>query len=182
MRTGYPLSVSQRLSTASTCSISLSERGRPRKMPCHFSRHPRQHVAVACWTMKIGCPRIGVCRPSFRGAAGANRSSTNRRPCSNTTGSVFSARCARSWGPNRKRLRNLLRSNAVNKSSRSRMGDRHCRGRTKDGMSFSSCSWCASWILYSTPYFASSGFRWASIQAYISARDSGDTEWPRPCM
>ena len=32
---------------------------------------------MACWAMKIGWPRIGVCRPSFFGSAGASRSSMN---------------------------------------------------------------------------------------------------------
>ena len=41
-------------------------------MRCHFARHPRQQVAVACCATKIGCPRIGVCRPSFCGWASAS--------------------------------------------------------------------------------------------------------------
>jgi hypothetical protein len=36
-------------------------------IPCHFLRHPRQQVAVACCAMKTGWPRIGVWRPSLRG-------------------------------------------------------------------------------------------------------------------
>ena len=39
----------------------------------HLHRHPRQHVAVACWALNTGCPRMGVCLPSFGGLAGASR-------------------------------------------------------------------------------------------------------------
>lgn len=104
-----------------TYSICSSVSGRPFGIRCHFSRHPRQHAAVACWATKTGWPRIGVCRPSFFGSAGASRSRSNFLPCSNTTGSVFSARYARSFGPKRNRLRNRLFESAANRSSRSRM-------------------------------------------------------------
>ena len=112
---------SHRARTLSTCSICSSVSGFPRGIWCHFCRQPRQHVAVACWATKIGCPRIGVCRPSFFGSAGASRSTMNCRPCSKTTGSVFSARYARSFTPSRNRLRNLLLARAVKRSSRLRM-------------------------------------------------------------
>ena len=39
--------------------------------------HPRQHVAVACWAMKTGCPFIGVCLPSFFGKSGAGNPGIN---------------------------------------------------------------------------------------------------------
>ena len=39
----------------------------------HLHRHPRQHVAVACCALNTGCPRMGVCLPSFGGMAGASR-------------------------------------------------------------------------------------------------------------
>ena len=54
-------------------------------MPCHFARQPRQQQAVACCAMNTGCPRIGVCLPSFFGAAGASRKRNlprGRQPCS----------------------------------------------------------------------------------------------------
>ncbi len=47
-------SVSHRRRTDRIRSISSSVRTRPRGMPCHFSRQPRQQVAVACWPTKIG--------------------------------------------------------------------------------------------------------------------------------
>ena len=109
------------MSTDSTYWASGSESGWPQGIRCHFSRQPRQHVAVACWAMNTGCPRTGVWRPSFRGAAGASRSRTNCRPCSRITGSVFSIRYACSFGPKRKRLRKLLFARAEKRSSRSRM-------------------------------------------------------------
>lgn len=36
-------------------------------MEYHLFRQPRQQVAVACWAIKTGCPRMGVCLPSFCG-------------------------------------------------------------------------------------------------------------------
>ena len=59
----------------------------PRSRPACPIR-PRRHdglLAVACWATKIGCPRIGVCRPSFFWSASASRSTTNGLPCSSTT-------------------------------------------------------------------------------------------------
>lgn len=38
-----------------------------------FLEEPRQQHAVACCAMKTGWPRMGVCRPSFGGQAGASR-------------------------------------------------------------------------------------------------------------
>ena len=42
----------------------------PLGIACHFSRQPRQQVAVACWATKTGCFPIGVCLPSLGGNAG----------------------------------------------------------------------------------------------------------------
>ena len=39
----------------------------------HFSRQLRQQQAQACCALNTGCPRIGVCLPSFGGFAGASR-------------------------------------------------------------------------------------------------------------
>ena len=39
----------------------------------HFARQLRQQHAQACCALNTGCPRIGVCRPSFGGFAGARR-------------------------------------------------------------------------------------------------------------
>jgi len=52
-----PCSRSQRASAATTCACSSAVSSRPRGMPCHFSRQPRQHVAVACCATNTGCPR-----------------------------------------------------------------------------------------------------------------------------
>ena len=53
--------------------ISSSVSSLPRGIWCHFSMHPRQHVAVACWAVNTGCPRQGVCLPSFTGLAAPTR-------------------------------------------------------------------------------------------------------------
>lgn len=42
------------------------------RIRCHFSRHLRRQVAVACCAINMGCPFIGVCFQSFLGMAGAN--------------------------------------------------------------------------------------------------------------
>ena len=47
-------------STAYFCSSGVNSL--PGRMPCHLNRHWRQQVAVACWAMNTGWPRIGVCR------------------------------------------------------------------------------------------------------------------------
>jgi len=65
------------------CSFSLSTR--PAGIPCHFARHARQHVAVACCAINTGCPRIGVCLPSLGGSAGASRFATKSAACSSIT-------------------------------------------------------------------------------------------------
>ena len=40
-------------------SFCLGVSSLPFRILCHFSRHPLQQVAVACWAIKTGCPRIG---------------------------------------------------------------------------------------------------------------------------
>ena len=42
-------------------------------MECHFIRQERQQQPVACWAMKTGWPRLGVCFPSFAILAGERR-------------------------------------------------------------------------------------------------------------
>ena len=44
-------------STAYFCSSGVNSL--PGRMPCHLNRHWRQQVAVACWAMNTGWPRIG---------------------------------------------------------------------------------------------------------------------------
>src|SRR3546814_1045409 len=69
---------SQRAIAATTWRCSAASSRRPAGMPCHLARQLRQHVAVACWAIKTGWPRIGVCLPSLTGSAGASRFSTIR--------------------------------------------------------------------------------------------------------
>ena len=60
------------ITRSTTKPISLSLSTLPFSIWYHFFKHPRQHVAVACWAINTGCPFIGVCFPSFFGNAGAN--------------------------------------------------------------------------------------------------------------
>src|SRR5699024_3756690 len=53
-------------------SFCLGVSSFPARILCHFSRQPLQQVAVACWAIKTGWPRIGVCFPSFGITAGAS--------------------------------------------------------------------------------------------------------------
>ena len=39
----------------------------------HLFKQLRQQQAQACWAINTGCPRIGVCLPSFGMIAGASR-------------------------------------------------------------------------------------------------------------
>ena len=60
-----PWEISQRRRTERMYAFSSEVRACPLGIECHFSRQPRQHVAVPCWATKIGWLRIGVCLPSF---------------------------------------------------------------------------------------------------------------------
>ncbi len=60
------------IETRYSCSEAVNSR--PFGKWCHFSMQPRQQQAVACWAIKTGWPRIGVCLPSFAGSAGATLS------------------------------------------------------------------------------------------------------------
>ncbi len=65
--------ISAKLSSGSATAATAKPangKARPSAMPCHFARHDRQHFAVACWAMKAGWHRVGVCWPSLRGWAG----------------------------------------------------------------------------------------------------------------
>ena len=68
-----PLRSIHAVNTATIYRCSSAVSSRPGGMPCHLARHPRQQQAVACWAIKTGCPRIGVCRPSLGITAGARR-------------------------------------------------------------------------------------------------------------
>jgi hypothetical protein len=120
----YPLRLSSasshRAMAAITRVCSASDNSCPRSIPCHFSRQPRQQVAVACCATNTGCPRHGVCLPSFCGAAGASRCSMNARACSSTISRPFCARYSRSFGPSLKLRRKRDLFNATVSSSRSR--------------------------------------------------------------
>src|SRR3546814_9310905 len=63
-------------------------------MPCHLARQLRQHVAVACWAIKTGWPRIGVCLPSLTGSAGASRFSTIRSMIAQSANPALPGTCA----------------------------------------------------------------------------------------
>lgn len=79
--------------------ISSSESARPSGMPCHLRRQPRQQQPVACWAMKHGWPRHGVCLPSFGMTAGPRRLRMISRHCASMTGNPFSATQASSRLP-----------------------------------------------------------------------------------
>lgn len=96
--------------TATTRATSASESGRPAGMPCHLARHPRQQVAVACCATNTGWPRIGVWRPSLRGAAGARRSRTILSACAAMVSHPHHATYARSPSESRNRDRNRERA------------------------------------------------------------------------
>src|SRR5271165_3748511 len=93
--------------------------GIPFGIPCHFSRQPRQQVAVACWATKIGWFLIGVCLPSFGGLAGARRSSMNFSPCDITASNPLRSRYSLSAAGSRNRRRKEERASLSNTSSRS---------------------------------------------------------------
>ena len=63
----------------------------PRGTFHHFARQSRQQQAQACWALKTGCPRIGVCLPSFGGFAGARRVRMKSSQCRRITSMPFSA-------------------------------------------------------------------------------------------
>ena len=82
----------------------------------HFSRQLRQQQAHACCALNTGCPRIGVCFPSFGGFAGARRVRTKSSQCLLIVSSPFSAMYFRSSAESWNRLRNLdfaSRANAL---------------------------------------------------------------------
>ena len=90
----YEFSSIQRMMIYTTYCCSLAVSSLPLGMPCHFSRQPRQQVAVACWARNtgwpFGAPRIGVCSPSFAGSAGASRFLTISAACSRMVSIPFS--------------------------------------------------------------------------------------------
>jgi hypothetical protein len=104
--------------TATTYSRSVAVSSQPRAIPCHFCRQPLQQQAVACCATKTGCPRNGVCFPSFASQAGANRAATKPRACSSTVESPQSRRYARSRSSSLNRRRKGERASAANTSSR----------------------------------------------------------------
>ena len=73
----------------------------------HLARQLRQQQAQACCALNTGCPRIGVCLPSFGGFAGARRVRTKSSQCLRIVSSPFSAIYFLSATESRNRLRNL---------------------------------------------------------------------------
>src|SRR3569623_290314 len=110
---------SQRSIAATACACSCLLSALPFSMPCHFCRQLRQQVAVACCATNTGCPRNGVCLPSFGGSAGASRLAINSRACAATVGKPFAARYSVSAFARRKRRRNAECAKAANTRSRS---------------------------------------------------------------
>ncbi len=86
---------------------SASVTARPTGIPCHLARHIRQQVAVACWAVNTGCPRIGVYLPSFAISAGNRRFDSRFRAWCMTLSIHFSVTYARSFSFSLKRLRNF---------------------------------------------------------------------------
>src|SRR5271157_4025765 len=100
-------------------AFSADVRAYPLGIPCHFSRQPRQQVAVACWATKIGWFLIGVCLPSFGGLAGARRSSMNFSPSDITASNPLRSRYSLSAARRLNRRRKEERANLSKTSSRS---------------------------------------------------------------
>ena len=73
----------------------------------HFSRQLRQQQAQACCALNTGCPRIGVCLPSFGGLAGASRVRTKSSAWRRIVSSPLSAMYFLSASESRKRLLNF---------------------------------------------------------------------------
>ena len=75
---------------------------------------------------------MGVCFPSFAGAAGASRWAMNVAACSSTTALPFVIKYARSFGPSAKRRLNGDCANTSKSSSRLRTRLRiDCRGKSR---------------------------------------------------
>ena len=79
----------------------------PRGTRHRFARQSRQQQAQACCALKTGCPRIGVCFPSFGGFAGARhvrmKSSQWERIVSSPLSSTYFLSASDRWN----RLRNF---------------------------------------------------------------------------
>ena len=57
----------------------------------HLAMQPRQQHAQACCALKTGCPRMGVCLPSFSGCDGASFVRTKSSACRRIVSIPFSA-------------------------------------------------------------------------------------------
>ena len=90
--------LSHSIITFTRYSFCFSSSSTPLRNLCHFSIQPRQQVAVACCAVKTGCPRIGVCFPSFGILAGAIRFSIKSRACFSMTSKPFSSKYCLSFG------------------------------------------------------------------------------------
>ena len=106
---------STRKSTALRCCAD--ESGRCRGTFHHFSMQPRQHIADPCIALKTGCPRMGVCRPSFFGSAGASFIRTKSSACRRTVSRPTRAMYARSAAVNSNRERNFDLPSRTNASA-----------------------------------------------------------------
>ena len=106
---------STRKSTALRCCAD--ESGRCCGTFHHFSMQPRQHIADPCIALKTGCPRMGVCRPSFFGSAGASFIRTKSSACRRTVSRPTRAMYARSAAVNSNRERNFDLPSRTNASA-----------------------------------------------------------------
>lgn len=73
----------------------------------HLYRQPRQQQAVACCATNTGCPRIGVCFPSFGIYAGASRIRTKSSAWERIFSMPLLFMYSLSFSPSEKRDRNF---------------------------------------------------------------------------
>ena len=83
----------------------------------HLAMQPRQQQAQACCALKTGCPRMGVCLPSFGGCCGASFMRTKSSACRRIVSIPFSAMYFLSASERRKRDRNFDLANLAKAAS-----------------------------------------------------------------
>ena len=83
----------------------------------HLAMQLRQQHAQACCALKTGCPRMGVCLPSFGGCAGASFVRTKSSACRRIVSIPFSAMYFLSASERRNRDRNFDLDNLAKAAS-----------------------------------------------------------------
>jgi len=96
------------------CSTGI---GVPRGTFHQLARQLRQQQAQACCALNTGCPRIGVCFPSFGGFAGASRVRMKSAQWERIVSIPFSAMYFRSASERWKRLLNFDFANRTKAAS-----------------------------------------------------------------